>query len=191
MAKVRIDLRNYRNKFGDRIKPGRYLVAVDYTEVGKAKSGNEKITLLYRVIGGEFDGSTIADNLMTAGNALFRTVGFLQAIGVATPRRELIIDPASWEGKRLEIDVNDGEPYSGNVRSEVRGYLKLQQTTKPSEDLFSPPGVPAETGVPIPSSGMTDAYAAGLTDDEAMQAVRDLPSGIDVPDVDLAGLDNL
>jgi hypothetical protein len=122
---VTIDLSDYKDKVGSRIIPGRYLVLVEDAEQDTARSGNTMINLWFRVKGGEFDGSTIVDRLVLTPNSLFRVVGFMQAIGMPTPKKRLAINLRQFVGKTLEIDVEDGEPYNGRIKSEVRGYIKV------------------------------------------------------------------
>lgn len=123
---ISIDLSNYKDRFGERVDEGRYRVVVDDVEQDQSKAGNVMINIWYRVVGGEFDGSTIIDRLTITEKAMFRVVGFLNAIGLPTPRKRLQLNIRSWVGKQLEIDIEDGEPYNGRVKSEVRGYLKIK-----------------------------------------------------------------
>jgi hypothetical protein len=120
-----IDLTNYKDKVGSRIVPGRYKVLVEDAENDVARSGNKMINLWFRVQGGEFDGSTIVDRLVLTDNSLFRVVGFMQAIGLPTPKKRLQLNLRQFVGKVLEIDVEDGDPYNGRVKSEVRGYNRI------------------------------------------------------------------
>jgi hypothetical protein len=120
-----IDLSNYKDKVGSRVIPGRYKVIVEDAETDVARSGNQMINLWFRIQGGEFDGSTIVDRLVLTENSLFRVVGFMQAIGLPTPKKRLAVNLKQFRGRVLEIDVEDGDPYNGRVKSEVRGYNKI------------------------------------------------------------------
>lgn len=135
---VTIDLSNYKDKVGSRVTPGRYRVLVEDAELTQSAAGNPMINLWFRVQGGDFDGATIVDRLTQTENALFRTVAFMQAIGMPTPRKRLQINLRQFVGKVLDIDVEDGDPYNGRVKSEVRGYLKVEKDTSKtgaSDDL--------------------------------------------------------
>lgn len=123
-----IDLSNYKDRVGSRIAPGRYRVQVEDAEQTKAASGNTMINLWLRVIGTEFDGQTVVDRLVLTEKSLFRVVGFMQAIGLPTPKKRLKISVRQFIGKVLEVDVEDGDPYNGRVKSEVRGYLRVARS---------------------------------------------------------------
>lgn len=120
-----IDLTNYKDRVGNRVVPGRYTVLVEDAESDTARSGNPMVNLWLRVQGGEFDGATIVDRLVLTEKSLFRVVGFMQAIGLPTPRKRFKINVRQLVGKTLDIEVEDGEPYNGRVKSEVRGYMRI------------------------------------------------------------------
>ena len=144
---INIDLSNYKDRVGSRVLPGRYRVFVEDVEQDKSAAGNTMINLWLRVQGGEFDGATIVDRLVLTEKSLFRVVGFMQAIGMPTPKKRLRVSVRAFAGKVLDVDVDDGDPYNGRVKSEVRGYLKIaggEQAGTPSDleggfDEFEPP----------------------------------------------------
>lgn len=156
-----IDLTNYKDKVGSRVLPGRYRVVVEDAEQTKAASGNQMINLWLRIQGGEFDGSTIVDRLVLTENSLFRVVGFMQALGYPTPKKRLSVNLRQWVGKVLDIDVEDGDPYNGRVKSEVRGYSKVTGATAAEEavDLADLP--PARTTEEVAENLATVAETAG------------------------------
>lgn len=123
---VIVDLSNYKDRVGQRVAPGRYRVLVEDAEQDKSQAGNLMINTWLRVTGGEFDGSVIVDRMTLTDKALFRIVGFMQAIGLPTPKKRLKVNLGQFRGKYLEIDVEDGDPYNGRVKSEVRGYLRIR-----------------------------------------------------------------
>ncbi len=123
-ANIVVDLSNYKDKIGSRVPEGLYRVVVEETEVDTSSAGNQMINLYMRVVGGEQDGATLVDRLVLTEKSLFRVVGFMQALGLPTPKKRLQVNIASWVGKALLVDVADGEPYNGRVKSEVRGYEK-------------------------------------------------------------------
>lgn len=129
-----IDLSNYKDRFGSRVPEGTHEVIVEDVEMDKSKAGNPMLNVWYRVIGGEADGLTLIDRLTITEKALFRVVGFMQAVGLPTPRKRLQINPQSFIGKRLRVEVEDGEPYNGRVRSEVRGYQKSATASAAKRD---------------------------------------------------------
>lgn len=119
-----LDLTNYKDRVGNRVVPGRYTVVVEDAEPDTAKSGNAMVNLWFRVQGGEHDGATIVDRLVITEKSLFRVVGFMQAIGLPTPKKRFKMNIKGFIGRTLDIDVEDGEPYNGRVKSEVRGYMR-------------------------------------------------------------------
>ena len=166
-----VDLTNYKDRVGSRVTPGTYRVQVEDVESVMAASGNPMINLFLRVVGGEFDGQTLMDRLVQTPNSMFRTVGFMQAIGLPTPRKRLKINVRQFIGRVLDVAVEDGEPYLGRVKSEVRGYTKVVGAKQPADDdldtgdgpddlpgdsggldEFAPVDKPEEDGTPVISS---------------------------------------
>lgn len=127
-----VDLTNYKDRVGTRVDEGRYTVIVEDAESDKSKQGNPMVTLWYRIQdpGGEFDGATLIDRLTITDKALFRVVGFMQAVGLPTPKKKFRLRISTLIGKRLQVEVEDGEPYNGRVKSEIRGYLKVASKKK-------------------------------------------------------------
>jgi hypothetical protein len=140
---VNIDLTNYKDRIGQRVPPGRYRVVVDDAEVDKASTGNTMINLWLRIVGqDDYDGAIIIDRLVLTERSLFRVVGFMQAIGMQTPKKRVKVNTRSFIGKTLEVDVDDGDPYNGRVKSEIRGYLR--PTGKTSDTTGQPADLPSE-----------------------------------------------
>lgn len=141
---ITIDLTNYKDRVGSRVPEDTYKVIVDDAELETAKSGNPMVNLWLRIHGGDHDGATIVDRLVLTENSMFRVVGFLQALGIKTPKKRLSLDITKFIGRSLEVTVRDGEPYNGRVKSEVSGYAKLAKESKPEpaadlEDVSSEP----------------------------------------------------
>lgn len=134
MSKIVVDLTNFKDRMGQRVAPGRHRVQVEDVEQRKARTGNQMIEVWFRVMGGKDDGATIIDRFVLSDNALFRVVGFMQALGIPTPKKRLSVDINKWVGRTLDIDVDDGEPYNGTVRSEVKGYLKVAKAETAADD---------------------------------------------------------
>jgi len=120
-----IDLTNYKDRVGGHVAEGRYRVLVEDVEPDESKAKNPMINVWLRVVGGPHDGATIIDRLVLTDKSMFRVVGFMQAIGLPTPKKKFTIDIRKFLNRQLLVDVEDGEPYNGKVKSEVRGYMKL------------------------------------------------------------------
>lgn len=162
---VVIDLSNYKDRVGSRVLPGRYRVRVEDVEADKSSNGNPMINLWLRIEGGEFDGQTLVDRLTITEKSLFRVVGFMQAIGLPTPKKRIQIDPRKFLGQVLDVDVEDGEPYNGRIKSEVRGYVRVPRKASVEDELeddFSESS--EEASVPAPAKD-TETSAAPADDE--------------------------
>lgn len=174
-GKVTIDLTNFKDRVGSRVAEGTYRVLVEDAEQTEARSGNAMINLFFRIQGGEFDGATIVDRLVLTEKSLFRVVGFMQAIGLPTPKKKLAISLNQFIGKHLDIQVEDGEPYNGRVKSEVRGYAKVKKSEKQdgadlddlestTEEQTTVPAEAEEQATPSPESNNESSEDVDLDD---------------------------
>lgn len=130
-----IDLSNYKDRVGSRLPEGDYKVQVEDVEMSQSSAGNSMINLFYRVIGGEHADATLIDRLVLTEKSLFRVVSFMQAIGMPTPKKKVRVSPRKFIGKVLMVTVEDGEPYMGRVRSEVRQHSRVKSSESVGEDL--------------------------------------------------------
>ena len=177
-----LDLSTYKDKVGARVDPGRYRVVVDDAEMDKSKAGNQMVNVWLRIVGGEFDGATLTDRLTITEKALFRVVGFMQGIGLPTPKKRLQIDLRQFIGKTLDVDVDDGDPYNGRVKTEVRGYIRVagaknakasDDTSASVEDLPDPEEGEGTDEAELPEIASEDPWqplAPGTPDAEADEA---------------------
>lgn len=189
-----IDLTNYKDRVGNRVVPGRYTVVVEDAESDTAKSGNPMVNLWLRVQGGEFDGATIVDRLVLTEKSLFRVVGFMQAIGLPTPRKRLKMNVRGFIGRTLDIDVEDGDPYNGRVKSEVRGYMRAVGAGAAAEatDLDDLAGeTETHSAEPTADTGAADPAASPESEEkpeakkEAAPAAADEADEVDLDSIDL------
>lgn len=182
-----VDLTNYKDRVGNRVVPGRYTVVVEDAESDTAKSGNPMVNLWLRVQGGEFDGATIVDRLVITDKSLFRVVGFLQAIGVPTPKKRFKMNIRGFIGRTLDIDVEDGEPYNGRVKSEVRGYMRAVGGGAATEQAADLDDLATETETasaePTADTGAADP-AASPESSEKPEAKADDTAATDEVDLD-------
>lgn len=119
---ITVDLSNYHDRQGSHVPEGRYKVRVIDVDVTNSANNNPMINVGFEIIEGEYQGMTLVDRYVQTDKVLFRTVGFLQAIGLNTPRKRLGLKSSMLMNRVLFVDVEDGEPYMGRVRSEVRGW---------------------------------------------------------------------
>lgn len=180
-----VDLTNYKDRVGNRVLPGRYTVIVEDAEKDTSSNNNPMCNLWLRVQGGEFDGATIVDRITLTEKSMFRVVGFMQAIGLPTPKKRLKVNTRVFVGKRLEIDVEDGEPYLGRIKSEVRGYMRIMgggnETVADLDDVGAdePTDISAFTG-----EAQAEAAAATATTEAAPEAPAPAEPESDVIDLD-------
>lgn len=187
MSEFILDLTQYKDRMGANVPEGRYLVVVEDAEMDKSKAGNPMINLWFRILDGEQKDLVLTDRLVMTEKSLFRIVGFMQSIGLPTPNKRLKLNLKQFLNKTLMVDVADGEPYNGRVRSEVKGYIRPAKgsggggESAPSEDLPEPEAVtPAEGAVEAaaePAPAAEEAAPAAGTPAE--------PEEINLDEIDL------
>lgn len=175
MSQIVIDLTNYKDRFGSRVEEGTYLVQVEDLESSQSKAGNPMINVFLRIIEGEEEGKTLVDRLTLSENAMFRVVGFLTGLGIKTPRKRIAIDPARIIGRKVIVEVADGEPYNGNVRSEVKSYSRVKVTAAETENELDGLGEEVEQSAPSQAPEPVEASVSETVDD----------ADIDLEDIDL------
>lgn len=157
------DLTNYKDTRGAKVDPGTYRVVVDdMTEDVSSKKKTPMFKIGLRILGGDEDGMVLQDRLYLTDSSTWRLVSFLQAIGIPTPRKKFRVPINSIMGRKLDVEVQDGDPYNGRVRSEVTEYIRIpkSETVKapepeddgdPMEDFISGTGEPdvAEDDTPV------------------------------------------
>ena len=121
-------LKNYRDKMGARVDPGRYRVMVDDLMNDVSSADNEMVVVWLKVLDkGEFEGFNIVDRLTQTEKTMFRSYNFLRACGLPTPTdRDVSFNYGQLRGRTLIVEVDDGEPFppgSGRIKSEVRDYM--------------------------------------------------------------------
>lgn len=196
MSTLIIDLTNYKDTSGARVPEDTYRVVVEDAEVKKSKAGNDMVVLYLRVLGGPYDGSTILDRLPLSERALFRVVEFMQGIGLPTPRKRLQLKLDTIIGRQVDVRVEDGEPYNGRIKSEVREYIRVVKpaSAEPEDldpededdDLEDPEVVKAsqaeaKASTKTPVSEDTEDFDEGSDEVESVINVDDL----DIEDLDL------
>lgn len=206
--KTVIDLSNYKDSGNVRIPEGRYRAIVDDVDLDKSRAGNTMIKVWMRVLGGEHDGAAILDRLTLTDKAMFRVVGFMQGIGIKTPKKKLQINLGTFLNRQVDIEVVDGEPYNGRIRSEIAQYIRVAQpkAEESSEDdldaleaaVEAEDEAPAEPEKPArkKSSDAKKAEAAAIvedvdTEDMGPENPWDAGEDSDSVDVDDLSIDDL
>lgn len=189
-----IDLSNYKDTSSAKVPEGRYRVVVDDVETDTAaKTGNTVIKVWLRILGGTQDGEVIIDRLTITPKAMFRVVGFMQGIGIPTPKKRLAIDLRSFLHRQVDVDVEDDEPYNGRIKSRIARYIRIAQPKAEEaaeDDLEAAAEKPAK-----PSSDAKKAEAAAIVQDAdtedmepAAESAAGTPGEYDSEDVDIDNL---
>lgn len=126
-----LDLSGYRERLSATVPEGRYLAQIDDVEQTKTTSTNKDMFNVWvRIIDGPHAGAVIIDRLTITDKALFRIVGFLNGLGLPTPKKRLTLNTQQWVGRKVWIDTRIGEPYRGRPgRSEIEGYARYVAET--------------------------------------------------------------
>jgi hypothetical protein len=193
-VEIIIDLSNYKDTSSARVPEGRYRVVVDDVETDTAaKTGNTVIKVWLRILGGTQDGEVIIDRLTITPKAMFRVVGFMQGIGIPTPKKRLALDLRSFLHRQVDVDVEDDEPYNGRIKSRIARYIRIVQPKAEEaaeDDLEAAAEKPAK-----PSSDAKKAEAAAIVQDAdtedmepAAESAAGTPGEYDSEDVDIDNL---
>lgn len=150
-----LDLRAYKSMMSDRVTPGTYLAQVedvDASDLNREKKPQMRVEL--RLLDNGAEGQTLIERLTLdpSSGAMFRTVGFLSALGIPTPRKKIKFDENRLVGRKLMVEVADNE-WNGRVTSQVGAWLKLNAAATDldidddlddaADEPFAPPAAPA------------------------------------------------
>lgn len=150
------DFTNYRDTGSARVEPGTYRARVtDFNET-ESKAGNVMFEVYLEIIDGPYTGKQVIDRLPQTEKAMFRSAAFLQALGVKIAKKKLALNPKSLIGRPVDILVEDGEPYNGRVKSEVREYLRATKPAKAAEPELPEDDEPAEAAEPASTDTADD-----------------------------------
>lgn len=166
------DFTNYRETGSAQVPAGTYRARVNDFEETESKAGNAMFVVYLEIIDGPYAGKQIIDRLPQTEKAMFRSAAFLQALGVKIAKKRLAINPKSLIGRPVDILVEDGEPFNGRVRSEVREYLRA---AKPSAKAESAADLPDEDDKPVAPSEPAEVAEEDTFDVDAL----------DIDDLDL------
>lgn len=152
------DFTNYKDTSTAHVAPGTYRAEVSDFEETTSKAGNAMFVVYLEITEGPHAGQQIIDRLPQTERAMFRSAAFLQALGVKIAKKKIALNPKSLIGRPVDIVVEDGDPYNGRVRSEVREYLRATKPAKaePADDPMADddetdaPSTTAEPAKPTP-----------------------------------------
>lgn len=166
------DFTNYKDTSTAHVAPGTYHAEVADFEETISKADNVMFVVYLRITEGPYAGQQIIDRLPQTERAMFRSAAFLQALGVKVAKKKIALNPKSLIDRPVDIVVEDGEPYNGRVKSEVREYLRA---TKPAK---------AEPAEADPMADEAEEPAKPELDATGEDAVE-----LDVDDLDINALD--
>nr|DAJ39938.1 MAG TPA: Protein of unknown function (DUF669) [Caudoviricetes sp.] len=172
------DFTNYKDTSTAHVAPGTYRAEVSDFEETTSKAGNAMFVVYLEITEGAHAGQQIIDRLPQTEKAMFRSAAFLQALGVKIAKKKIALNPRSLIGRPVDIVVEDGEPYNGRVRSEVREYLRA---TKPSKAEPADDPMADDDEIDAPSTTAEPANPAPVEED----AVELDVDALDIDDLDL------
>ena len=147
------DFTNYRDTGSARVEPGTYRAQVTDFSEKESKAGNVMFEVYLEIIEGPYTGKQIIDRLPQTERAMFRSAAFLQALGIKIAKKKLALNPKS---RQVDTLVEDGEPYNGRVKSEVREYLRATKPAKAAEPELPEDDEPAKAAEPAPTDTADD-----------------------------------
>ena len=174
------DFTNYKDTSTAHVAPGTYHAEVSDFEETTSKAGNAMFVVYLEITEGPHAGQQIIDRLPQTEKAMFRSAAFLQALGVKIAKKKISLNPRSLIGRPVDIVVEDGEPYNGKVKSEVREYLRATKPAK-AEPADDPLAGDAEDEVSEPAPAAEPAKPAPAEED----AVELDVDALDIDDLDL------
>src|SRR3546814_20689163 len=103
---------------------GRYRVMGEVDDLSKSKSGKVRFTIWVRIGTGPYAGNVISDRLVRQGKGLFKIVGFMNGLGLPTPKRRSSVNPEAWKNRKVYIDTGMSEQIGrASCRERVCQYV--------------------------------------------------------------------
>lgn len=171
------DFTNYKDTSTAHVAPGTYRAEVSDFEETTSKAGNAMFVVYLEITEGAHAGQQIIDRLPQTEKAMFRSAAFLQALGVKIAKKRIALNPRALIGRPVDIVVEDGEPYNGRVKSEVREYLRATKPAESEPAAADPMADEAEEASAEPAKPEPDA-----TVEDAVELDVDT---LDIDDLDL------
>lgn len=173
------DFTNYKDTSTAHVPAGTYHAEVSDFEGTTSKAGNAMFVVYLEITEGPHAGQQIIDRLPQTERAMFRSAAFLQALGVKIAKKKIALNPKSLIGRPVDILVEDGEPYNGRVKSEVREYLRATKPAKAEPEVDPLEGEDGSGEVPAPAEEPAKAAPA---EEDAVELDVD---ALDIDDLDL------
>ena len=175
------DFTNYKDTSSAHVPAGTYRAEVSDFEETTSKAGNAMFVVYLEITSGPHAGQQIIDRLPQTEKAMFRSAAFLQALGVKIANKRISLNPKSLIGRPVDILVEDGEPYNGLVKSEVREYLRATKPAKSKPAAADPMADEDEIADPAPAAEPAKPELDATVED----AVELDVDALDIDDLDL------
>lgn len=179
------DFTNYKDTSSAHVPAGTYHAKVSDFEGTTSKAGNAMFVVYLEIIEGPHAGQQLVDRLPQTEKAMFRSAAFLQALGVKIAKKRISLNPKSLIGRPVDIVVEDGEPYNGLVKSEVREYLRATKPAESGPAAADPMADEGEAISPLPSPAPATESAKPELDATVEDAVELDVDALDIDDLDL------
>lgn len=161
------DFTNYRETGSAQVPAGTYHARVKDFDETESKAGNAMFVVYLEITSGPYAGKQIIDRLPQTEKAMFRSAAFLQALGVKIAKKRIALNPKSLIDRPVDILVEDGEPFNGRVKSEVREYLRATKPAakaEPAADLPDEDDEPTATSPAKPAEVEEDTFDVDALD---------------------------
>lgn len=175
------DFTNYKDTSSAHVPAGTYRAEVSDFEETTSKAGNAMFVVYLEITSGPHAGQQIIDRLPQTEKAMFRSAAFLQALGVKIANKRISLNPKSLIGRPVDILVEDGEPYNGLVKSEVREYLRATKPAESKPAVADPMADEDEIADPAPAAEPAKPELDATVED----AVELDVDALDIDDLDL------
>lgn len=174
------DFTNYKDTSTAHVPAGTYHAEVADFEEAISKAGNAMFVVYLEITEGAHAGQQIIDRLPQTDKAMFRSAAFLQALGFKIAKKKIALNPRSLINRPVDILVEDGEPYNGRVKSEVREYLRATKPAK-AEPVDDPMDDPMDDEIDEPAAEPAKPELDSTVEDTVELDV----DALDIDDLDL------
>lgn len=100
------------------VPEGEYLVLVDGAEQRTSQQGTPGMNLTLKILGGEFDGRKVWDDLWITQAALPYVLHRMQCLGTPIPQGDFELEPRALIGRKAKITVKHKD-YQGKLQVRV------------------------------------------------------------------------
>lgn len=137
-----INASNYKDYTSAHLPEGEYHVRLIDLELTETKKNSDPmVNAFFTVVGGPYNDSPLIDRWVLTDKTLFRVVPALRALGLKVEKKNMQIPFKLLLGRMVVVRVSDGEPYNGDVKSEIRAYAPT--ATFKGYDFLSVEAAPA------------------------------------------------